>query len=80
MSESTEVVVIRGEFITLGQLLKVVGEIDWGGGAKTYLAENDVYINGELDDRRGRKVRGGDVVDLPGGKILYIQSDEELES
>lgn len=30
------------------------------------LSEHDVYVNGEIDDRRGRKVRDGDVVNIPG--------------
>jgi len=34
--------------------------------AKWFLQENAVYVNGEVDDRRGRKLRNGDVVNIPG--------------
>ncbi len=71
---------IRGDLITLGQLLKVIGVIDWGGEAKIYLYNNPVYVNGELDDRRGRKIRVGDVVDLPGGRIIHICGETPAES
>lgn len=61
------------EFITLGQLLKMTDAISSGGMAKWFLSENPVYINGEADQRRGRKIRNKDVVDIPGvGKFLMI--------
>ena len=50
------------EYITLGQFLKIADIIQCGGEAKAYLAYNEVYINGELDVRRGRKLRDGDKV------------------
>ncbi|MFJ7408463.1 MULTISPECIES: S4 domain-containing protein YaaA [unclassified Lysinibacillus] len=53
------------EFVTLGQLLKMTDAISSGGMAKWFLHENDVYVNGEVDDRRGRKLRNGDVVNIP---------------
>ena len=49
-------------FITLGVLLKIAGLIDTGGQAKWFLAENKVLVNGEEDNRRGRKLYHGDVV------------------
>lgn len=54
------------EFITLGQLLKITDAISSGGMAKWFLQENDVYVNGEVDDRRGRKLRNADVINIPG--------------
>ncbi|KGR86826.1 S4 domain-containing protein YaaA [Lysinibacillus odysseyi] len=59
-------IVIDTEFVTLGQLLKMTDAISSGGMAKWFLSENDVYVNGEIDDRRGRKLRDGDVVNIPG--------------
>ncbi|MCM3359749.1 RNA-binding S4 domain-containing protein [Psychrobacillus sp. MER TA 171] len=47
--------------------------ISSGGMAKWFLSENPVYINGEADQRRGRKIRNKDVVNIPGvGKFLMI--------
>ena len=50
------------EYIELGNLLKVAGIIDTGGYAKLFLADNEVYVNGELETRRGRKLYRNDVV------------------
>ena len=52
------------QFITLGILLKIVGIIDTGGQAKYFLSENEVLVNGEIDNRRGRKLYHGDVVEV----------------
>ena len=53
---------IRGETIRLGQLLKLAGIIDSGSEAKGLLASVSVCVNGELETRRGRQLRDGDVV------------------
>lgn len=58
------------EYIELGNLLKVAGIIDTGGYAKVFLKENEVYVNGERDDRRGRKLRHGDVVKVNKQEII----------
>ena len=50
------------EYITLNVLLKITGLIQTGGEAKWYLAENDVYVNGEKENRRGRKLYRDDVI------------------
>ena len=55
-------ITINTEYITLGQFLKFANIISNGGEAKSYLAYNEVYINDELDVRRGRKLRHGDKV------------------
>jgi len=57
---------IETDFITLGQFLKLAEVIQTGGMAKWFLSEHEVFVNGELDQRRGRKLRAGDVVEIPG--------------
>ena len=47
------------EYITLGQLLKIEGIIYTGGEAKEYLAANKVLVDGEEENRRGRKLYRG---------------------
>ena len=54
------------EFITLQSLLKITDIISTGGMAKVYLMENGVLVNGELEDRRGRKLYPGDKVEAEG--------------
>ena len=50
---------ITTEYITLGQLLKFAGIIRSGALAKEYLVTNEVYVNEELEARRGRKLYKG---------------------
>ncbi|KKK36875.1 hypothetical protein WQ57_17130 [Mesobacillus campisalis] len=64
---------IDTEFITLGQFLKLADVIQSGGMAKWFLSEHGVFINGEQDQRRGRKLRSGDVIAIPGFGKFRIQ-------
>ena len=57
-----EIVKIKTAYITLSQLLKISGAIGTGGEAKWYLQENDVVVDGEIDNRRGRKLYPGMVI------------------
>jgi ribosome-associated protein len=73
MSEPTvtQQVKIDTEFITLGQFLKLADVIQSGGMAKFFLQEYEVFINGVQDQRRGRKLRNGDEIVIPGfGEFL----------
>jgi ribosome-associated protein len=56
---------ISTEYITLGQFLKLADLIDSGGAAKWFLQEYEVYVNGEKEDRRGRKHFANDTVAVP---------------
>lgn len=70
---------IDTEYITLGQALKMTDAISSGGMAKWFLSENEVFVNGEIEDRRGRKLRHGDLVNIPGvGRYKII--DELIEN
>ena len=55
---------IRDETIRLGQLLKLADLIDNGADAKPLLMQGLVFVNGELETRRGRQLVKGDVVSL----------------
>ena len=50
------------EFIRLGQLLKYTGVIDRGSDVRDYLATRAVTIDGRAENRRGAKIRPGQVV------------------
>ena len=69
---------VRGEFITLGQLLKVLGIAMTGGEAKLQLEEGEFQVNGEAETRRGRKLRPGDTVTFPDGAELPMVGDSAL--
>lgn len=55
---------INSEFIKLEQLLKMVDLISSGGEAKSFLFNNKIEVNDELETRRGRKLRSGDVIKI----------------
>jgi S4 domain protein YaaA len=61
-----EIVKLETEYITLGQFLKLADVIQSGGMAKWFLSEHEILINGEQDQRRGRKLRLGDKVQIAG--------------
>lgn len=62
----------KNEFITLTQALKEALVIGSGGQAKWYLKDNPVELNGETENRRGKKLYPGDEVKLNDGSIIKI--------
>ena len=68
MIKKTTEIVIDTDYITLGQFLKLADIIQSGGEAKSFLAQNEVKIDGISDNRRGRKLRGGEVLEILGQK------------
>ncbi|EWG12346.1 S4 domain-containing protein YaaA [Cytobacillus firmus] len=64
-SENMTEIQIDTEYITLGQFLKAADVIQTGGMAKWFLSEYEVFVNGEQDQRRGRKLRTGDKIEIP---------------
>jgi ribosome-associated protein len=73
MKDSPEIISITTEYIQLGQLLKLVGMIGHGGEAKALLASIKVFVNDQLDQRRGRKLYPGDLVAIE-GRVIEIKS------
>jgi ribosome-associated protein len=74
-------IAVLGEHITLGQLLKVAGVVGTGGSAKHYLAETILQVNGEPEQRRGRKLYPGDLILAPGEapiRLIEETTDETV--
>lgn len=67
-----EIIRISDEFITLGQLLKVASIIGSGGMAKWYLSAYEVYVDGELEQRRGKKLYDGAEIFLPNESLTLV--------
>jgi ribosome-associated protein len=53
---------ITTDSIRLGQFLKLADVVDVGADVKLLLADGEVRVNGETEDRRGRQLVRGDVV------------------
>lgn len=50
------------EFIRLGQALKKAGIAGTGSDAKMMILDGEVFVNGESEQRRGRKLYPNDTV------------------
>jgi ribosome-associated protein len=64
--------------VKLDQFLKWKGLAHTGGEAKMTIQSGDVMVNGEIEDRRGRKLEKGDIIEL-GKQRLRFDPDEVIE-
>ncbi len=53
---------LKTEYIDLSQLLKATGLAMSGGEAKMFVTEGMVSVNDEIELRKRRKLRNGDIV------------------
>lgn len=67
---------LRTEYITLDAFLKWAGVADTGGHAKILIASGQALVNGEVETRRGRKLRPGDRVTFSGAGSWVIAREE----
>ncbi len=58
----TRKLILKSEYITLGQLLKAMDIAQDGVEAKYMIQDGLAKVNGETDVRRGRKLYAGDEV------------------
>ena len=58
--------------LSLGQALKVANLVGSGGEAKVLIQTGEVAVNGEVETRRGRRLQGGDVVEV-GNERLEVK-------
>ena len=63
---------ISTDTIRLGQLLKLANLVDSGSDAKILLAGEEVRVNGEIETRRGRQLRDGDLVSLDDVSVRVV--------
>lgn len=64
-----EKLILRDEFIKLGQALKAVNLVESGVDAKFVIQDGLVKVNGEVNTQRGKKLYAGDVVEFDGNLI-----------
>lgn len=63
---------ITTEYIKLNQFLKWAAVVKSGAEANHLIHEGKVKVNGEVELRRGRKLRIGDVVDIDGDEQFLV--------
>ena len=61
---------IHTETIELAQAIKRADWVQSGGEAKWLVQQGEVTVNGEVDTRRGRKLRPGDRVAFDGNELI----------
>lgn len=74
------IIEIQDTYITLGQFLKLADIISSGGMAKPFLQQMEVYVNDELENRRGKKLYDKDSVRIPNIGEFEIKALAESES
>jgi ribosome-associated protein len=73
MTASTDFA-LRGDHITLDALLKAAGLVSSGGAAQGRIVDGEVRVNGEVEVRRGRKLRVGDEVAMGDARVRIAAS------
>lgn len=65
-----EEIILRDDFIKLGQAIKAAGLVESGVEAKIVIQDGEVKVNGVIETQRGKKLFGGEVVEYNGSSIL----------
>ena len=72
-SESPQEIEISTEFIKLDSFVKYCGEAATGAEAKQIITDGDVKVNGDVCSMRGKKLTGGDKVEIYSNKYMVIK-------
>ena len=65
-----EEVIIKDEFIKLGQAMKLAGAVGSGLDAKVLIQDGEVTVNDEVELRRGRKLYRDDIFSYDGKEYI----------
>ncbi len=63
----------QDEFIKLGQAIKAAGLVESGVEAKIVIQDGEVYVNGEVETQRGKKLTGGEIITYKGEEIKIVR-------
>ena len=69
-------IIINTEYIKLDQFLKLSSIVSSGGEARIFIFENDIFVNGEKENRRGKKLRNGDLIKVNNETYNIVQAGE----
>jgi len=70
-----QVIKIKDDNIKLGQLIKLAGFVDSGVEAKYAIQNSLVYVNNQIETRRGRKIVSGDIIKFKNEEIKVEAND-----
>lgn len=71
-----EKIVIKDEFIKLGQAMKLTGFVDSGLDAKICIQAGEVRVNGEVCMQRGKKLYHGNTFSFHGEEAVIVSNIE----
>ncbi len=71
-NEKPLIVEIEKEPIELYKILKFENMVQSGGEAKFVIAQGRVYVNGEVETRKRKKIIGGDIIEFESQKIQIL--------
>lgn len=66
---------LRGEFIELNVLLKLLAIVPSGGAAKALIAGGGVFVDGAVETRVRRKLRAGVAVTV-GAMTVHLEEEQ----
>lgn len=71
--EAMETIVLREDFIKLGQALKAAGLVESGVEAKEVILDGLVKVNGKVEVQRGKKLYDRDIVEYNNETITIVK-------
>ncbi len=57
------------EYIELNKLLKILNLVESGGQANMFITEGEAIVNNEIETRKRKKLRVGDIIEFNGYTI-----------
>ena len=64
-----EIIKLKEDYIKLGQALKAAGLVDSGVEAKFVIQDGLVFVNGDVELQRGKKLVDGDMIEFDGNQV-----------
>jgi ribosome-associated protein len=65
-------VILKTEPVELHKILKFEGMVPSGGMAKLAIESGDVFVNGNVETRKRKKIVVGDVIEFNGESIRMV--------
>ncbi len=70
-----EKIIIKDDFIKLGQALKLTGAVESGVDAKFVILDGSVKVNGNTCYERGKKLKNNDVISYADNDYIIISEN-----
>ncbi|MDQ2086018.1 S4 domain-containing protein YaaA [Herbivorax sp. ANBcel31] len=63
---------IETEYIKLDQFLKWADLVPTGTESRILISEEQIKVNGEIETRRGKKLRKGDIIEVENNQYKIV--------